>query len=402
MRIKSIILVILFMSILLSSFPQNEVKAETKTIVVPDDFSTVQEAIENAAQGDTVFVKKGTYEGPINQTIIINKTICLKGEDSENTILNLHPLYVESTLPFFVPYYKNALLIEARDVELSDFTFKGQGHIHDEGNNTQIKNNILSLYLWLNGQNCTTSLNQMYGVSIMGTKNTVSNNTFTGGIDLRFGSENIIRENLVVNGSCIGLVESSNNKIFYNTVINSEIGVALCLRSSYNFVYKNVILNNNIGLTIEVDGNNNIIYENYVANNNYALNFRLYSEGGDNTTIYHNNFINNTGHVKIDKPWNDDVYYGTYYLDNGEEGNYWSNYIGTDNDGDGIGEIPFIIDSHRQRQDNYPLMTPYEIESINIPEFPSWALLLTTMVAGVAAVFFFRDMLKKKRRFDGF
>jgi N-acetylneuraminic acid mutarotase len=37
-----------------------------------------------------------------------------------------------------------------------------------------------------------------------------------------------------------------------------------------------------------------------------------------------------------------------------------------------------------------------------IPEFPSWTLLLTTMVAGVAAVFFFRDVLKKKRRFDGF
>ncbi len=37
-----------------------------------------------------------------------------------------------------------------------------------------------------------------------------------------------------------------------------------------------------------------------------------------------------------------------------------------------------------------------------IPEFPSWTLLFTTMVAGVAVVFFFRDMLKKKRRFDGF
>jgi len=31
------------------------------TITVPDDYSTIQEAINNAAEGDTVFVKAGTY-----------------------------------------------------------------------------------------------------------------------------------------------------------------------------------------------------------------------------------------------------------------------------------------------------------------------------------------------------
>jgi uncharacterized membrane protein YwzB len=41
-------------------------------------------------------------------------------------------------------------------------------------------------------------------------------------------------------------------------------------------------------------------------------------------------------------------------------------------------------------------------EYATIPEFPSWTILLTTLVAGVAVTIFFRDRLKKQRRFDGF
>ncbi|RLE70072.1 MAG: hypothetical protein DRJ43_02775 [Thermoprotei archaeon] len=34
-------------------------------------------------------------------------------------------------------------------------------------------------------------------------------------------------------------------------------------------------------------------------------------------------------------------------------GNYWSDYKGSDSDGDGIGDTPYIIDSDK---DNHPLM----------------------------------------------
>ena len=51
------------------------IRADSRTIIVPDDYSAIQDAINAANEGDTIFVKKGTYEGPINQTLMVNKTL---------------------------------------------------------------------------------------------------------------------------------------------------------------------------------------------------------------------------------------------------------------------------------------------------------------------------------------
>ncbi|UCC33748.1 MAG: hypothetical protein JSW53_01730, partial [Candidatus Bathyarchaeota archaeon] len=64
-----------------------------------------------------------------------------------------------------------------------------------------------------------------------------------------------------------------------------------------------------------------------------------------NNVIYHNNFIGGA-----EQAWS---YNSVNAWDNGEEGNYWSEYAGQDLNSDGIGDSPHVIAGD---QDNYPLL----------------------------------------------
>jgi len=47
----------------ISSVTILNVKAQPRTITVPDDYPTIQEAIDASTDGDTVYVKRGHYDG---------------------------------------------------------------------------------------------------------------------------------------------------------------------------------------------------------------------------------------------------------------------------------------------------------------------------------------------------
>ncbi len=58
-------------------------EAEPKTITVPDDYPTIQAAINGASEGDEVFVRSGTY----SEDLTINKALSLVGENKYSTIV---------------------------------------------------------------------------------------------------------------------------------------------------------------------------------------------------------------------------------------------------------------------------------------------------------------------------
>jgi parallel beta-helix repeat protein len=135
------------------------------------------------------------------------------------------------------------------------------------------------------------------------------------------------------------------------------IGIYIC--SSDNLIAYNILENNGEGIRLE-GSSNNIIINNLLKNN--TLGIICYSSGN---MIHHNNFVENSIHVIEDAPntWDD-----------GSEGNYWSDYDGSDNNGDGVGDTPRIISGNK---DNYPLMRPCDIRYVasfdvsNLVVYPS-------------------------------
>jgi len=169
-----------------------------------------------------------------------------------------------------------------------------------------------------------------------------------------------------------GLYDCQSNVISGNSVTNFSTGIYFRRSSRYS----HTIVGNNItscgtGIRIlmghEGDENGSIISGNHIANNKGGIVTQWY--GDDyyvckpdpfemNNMIYYNNFINNSqnfisGHLIYD-PDSANIW------DNSSIGNYWSDYNGTDSDGDGIGDTPYIMDENNQ--DNYPLMNPVDIE----------------------------------------
>ena len=53
-------------------------------IYVPDNYTKIQDAINNASDGDTIFVKAGTYY----ENIVVNKRVSLVGENRSTAIID--------------------------------------------------------------------------------------------------------------------------------------------------------------------------------------------------------------------------------------------------------------------------------------------------------------------------
>jgi parallel beta-helix repeat protein len=152
----------------------------------------------------------------------------------------------------------------------------------------------------------------------------------------------------LVNG--ILVAASSNNTIIGNNIAKNAYGLWINQFSVYNNVTGNNITGNEIGIMIEASLNN---------------------------TIYSNN-LDNQKQVDIKDTLADNVI-SINIWDNGKDGNYWSDYTGTDSHGDGKGDTPYVIDENNQ--DNFPLM-----EQFIIPEFPSWIILPLLLTATVVVI----------------
>lgn len=341
--------------------------ADAKMLTVPDQYLTIQSAIDNASVGDTVFVKAGTYY----ETLVLDKSLALIGEDKNTTIINAN--------------YAVATLI---DVKASDVTIAG--------------------FTVTNCSGYTAPVPQPNGITLQSSMNcNISNNIICG---IRYGNGISLEPSLTS-----ALVKPSNNIIAGNYITNCGASGIHVSGGSVNLIQENTVVNNSFGVSLDDESHNNTIVGNYLANSTYNYGLQLnrcsnntvientftYNHFGvavapsANNTFYHNTFIANDLHVLL--YGNMDNWRGLFNCwDNGSEGNYWSDYMAkypnaSEIDSTGIGNTAYPIvangDDSVIYKDNYPLF-----RELAVPEFPTWVILPLLAVAAAAFI-----VLKKKR-----
>ncbi|KAF5416419.1 MAG: hypothetical protein C5S38_02855 [Candidatus Methanophagaceae archaeon] len=167
-------------------------------------------------------------------------------------------------------------------------SYSGTGiHLQDSSDNMLLNN---------------TASENAYGIYLLSS----CDNNLTG---------NIANSNTGEYGGISMVSDSNDNTLTSNNVSdNSQYGIYLFLSCNNNISCNNVNSNSNYGIYLD-DSNNNLIYNNYFNNTNNA-----YDNG---TNVW--NITNTTGPNIIGGSW--------------LGGNYWSDYAGIDNDGDGLGDI---------------------------------------------------------------
>lgn len=151
------------------------------------------------------------------------------------------------------------------------------------------------------------------------------------------------------------LTEASSSTIENFKIINSGAD-GIWLSSSSVYIQDNLFQGNNVGIGF-FDSAGSSIERNIFTNNGFGV--AIYMMGSGSNSFVHNDFIESDEYHAL----------GNSVDTNQWDENYWDDYLGEDNNNDGIGDTPYDIES--DDYDNSPLMSPYNYNGNLPPETPS-------------------------------
>ena len=204
-----------------SSMPASKGKTLYVGGIGPDNYTKIQDAIDDATKGDTVFVFD--ENSPYFEHLKVYKSINLIGENKETTIIDGR-------------YKDSVVIISCNGVTISGFTIQNSGpdKWFDAG-----------IFIWDRNFNfiCGNILQyNSLGILLRGVadSNIISDNTILynlGGIALFSASHNIIRRNNILNNDEGIHIDWLANEFMYPAVLN--------------FILKNNFINNTLSASFE-------------------------------------------------------------------------------------------------------------------------------------------------------
>jgi parallel beta-helix repeat protein len=303
----------------------------------PGNYSVIQDAINDAVDGDTVFVFNGS--SPYEECLEINRRISLIGEDKESTII------IGDCL-------ETLITVRGREVFISGFTIKTSDSkrypyygIYIKRDGVTITNNIISNIetgISVNSHYNIITDNEFINCGIYATssyyQNTISNN-YVNGKPLIYrhnkNSEKITNAGQVILLNCINITienanisdvyygiylkESNYCKIIGNNITNCniflvnskkneisgniiskierrtmymEVGITLQYSNENEVIGNNIFSNEGIGIHIYYS-NENIVENNNIESNRKAIDL----DDANSNTITKNNFVGNIKNV---------------------------------------------------------------------------------------------------------
>ncbi len=324
---------------------------------------SIQAAIERAATGDVIEVERGQYV----ENLLIAKPLTLKGVDRPTLSGGMKGDTIRVTGEDVI--IEGLIVRDSGDhlgeqnagiylrpgahraiVRNCDLTYNLFGLWIEKANDVRIENNVIT------GKRDYRSAQRGNGIQLYNTTGAriignhisfvrdalyvdVSHRAVFRGNRLhhaRYGTHymnsyhNLWEDNDVYrNRGGLALMEVRNQEVRNNRAWgNSDHGIMLRTIQD-SVVENNIVAGNQRGFFI-YDAEYNTLRGNLVVDN--IVGAHLWA-GSKNNVVEGNDFISNREQVRFvaarDEPW------GV------KEGNYWSNYLGWDRDGDGVGDVPY-------------------------------------------------------------
>lgn len=220
---------------------------ESKTIYVSQtgswDYIKIQDAIDNATDGDTIFVFSGYY----NEDLVISKEITLIGYNKYNTIIN------GSSTKHTISINHNNVVIKTFTIFNSSEDGLGAGVFVNNTDNCLITDSIIER------NHIGIFLNHPNNITIEG--NLIINNRW-GLFDWKSNNTKILKNNISNNNQTgIGLYESKYSNVVNNTIYSNSNGFEI-VKINHAKIYHNKISYNLNQVYFSDDLSINITWDN--------------------------------------------------------------------------------------------------------------------------------------------